>query len=120
MSVFTLLPAAMTEEEVTLMLVTLSLSVQDAGSNLDSVIGGALMVVVGLLYLILEDFVLADFTWPTTRSAKNNTSRTLVGVQTGLTLLAIIVTRSSALSLQTKQGLPLGNQILGWIVLGEF
>jgi phosphatidylinositol glycan class N len=78
------------------------------------------MVVVGLLYLILEDFVLADFTWPTTQSAKNNTSRTLVGVQTGLTLLAIIVTRSSALSLQAKQGLPLGNQILGWIVLGEF
>jgi phosphatidylinositol glycan class N len=43
-----------------------------------------------------------------------------VGIQIGLTLLAIVVTRSSALSLQAKQGLPLGNQILGWIVLGEF
>ena len=34
-------------------------------------------------------------------------------------LLAVIVTRSSALSLQAKAGLPLGNQIVGWIVLGE-
>ena len=79
------------------------------------------MVVVGILYLILEDFVLADFTWPTTPSStKNNISRILVGVQIGLTLLAIVVTRSSALSLQAKTGLPLGNQILGWIVLGGF
>ncbi|KAK0645580.1 Phosphatidylinositolglycan class N-domain-containing protein [Cercophora newfieldiana] len=101
MSVFTLLPAAMTEEDVTLI-----------------VLGGALMVVVGLLYLVLEDFVLADFTWSQTRSStKNPTSRTLVGIQVGLTLLAILVTRSSALSLQAKQGLPLGNQVLGWIVL---
>lgn len=79
------------------------------------------MVIVGVLYLVLEDFVLADFTWPQTQSAaKNHTSRTVVGVQIGLTLLSILVTRSSALSLQAKQGLPLGNQILGWIVLGEF
>jgi phosphatidylinositol glycan class N len=34
-------------------------------------------------------------------------------------LLAVIVTRSSALSLQAKVGLPLGNQIVGWIVLGK-
>ena len=30
----------------------------------------------------------------------------------------MIVTRSSALSLQAKQGLPRGNQIVGWLVLG--
>src|ERR1700712_3352873 len=29
----------------------------------------------------------------------------------------MIVTRSSALSLKAKQGLPRGNQIVGWIVL---
>lgn len=34
-------------------------------------------------------------------------------------LLALIVTRSSAASLQAKQGLPLGNQVLGWSILGE-
>ena len=32
--------------------------------------------------------------------------------------LAMFVTRSSALSLQAKQGLPVGNQIVGWAVLG--
>jgi phosphatidylinositol glycan class N len=84
-------------------------------------VGGALMVIVGVLYLILEDFVLADFTWPVKGSSRNNlVSRTLVGVQVGLTLLSMVVTRSSALSLQAKQGLPRGNQIVGWVVLGEF
>jgi GPI ethanolamine phosphate transferase 1 len=34
-------------------------------------------------------------------------------------LLAIIVTRSSAMSLQAKEGLPLGNQVVGWLVLGK-
>jgi phosphatidylinositol glycan class N len=43
-----------------------------------------------------------------------------VGIQIGLTLLSMVVTRSSALSLQAKQGLPRGNQITGWIVLGAF
>jgi hypothetical protein len=32
----------------------------------------------------------------------------------------MVVTRSSALSLQAKQGLPRGNQIVGWVVLGKF
>lgn len=39
--------------------------------------------------------------------------------QIGLIVLAIIVTRSSALSIQSKAGLPRGNQIVGWIVFGE-
>lgn len=30
----------------------------------------------------------------------------------------MIVTRSSALSLQAKQGLPRGEQVLGWTILG--
>lgn len=37
--------------------------------------------------------------------------------QTGLIALSIIVTRSSALSLAAKQGLPRGNQVVGWITL---
>ena len=38
--------------------------------------------------------------------------------QLGLVAVAIFVTRSSALSLQSKQGLPRGNQVVGWLVLG--
>jgi phosphatidylinositol glycan class N len=30
----------------------------------------------------------------------------------------MIVTRSSVLSLQAKQGLPRGEQVLGWTILG--
>lgn len=40
-----------------------------------------------------------------------------MGIQVGLILLAIIVTRSSIASLQAKKGLPLGNQIVGWFTL---
>lgn len=37
----------------------------------------------------------------------------------GLIALSMILTRSSVLSLQAKQGLALGNQIVGWSVLGR-
>lgn len=37
--------------------------------------------------------------------------------QIGLIILASLVTRSSALSLQAKLGLPRGNQAVGWLVL---
>ena len=40
--------------------------------------------------------------------------------QIGFIILAMIVTRSSALSLQAKLGLPRGNQLVGWAVLGKF
>lgn len=30
----------------------------------------------------------------------------------------MVVTQTTAMSLQAKQGLPRGNQIVGWIVLG--
>ncbi len=32
----------------------------------------------------------------------------------------MLVTRSSVASLQAKQGLPLGTQMVGWLTLGEF
>ncbi|KAK3334247.1 LOW QUALITY PROTEIN: GPI ethanolamine phosphate transferase 1 [Neurospora tetraspora] len=99
MSTFTLLPA-MKAENVHLI-----------------TIGGVLMVVIGLLYLIFEDFVLADFSWNAKPTSRNHLSRSLVGIQVGLTVLSIIITRSSALSLQAKQGLPRGNQIIGWVTL---
>jgi phosphatidylinositol glycan class N len=40
-----------------------------------------------------------------------------MGFQVGIIILAILVTRSSVASLQAKKGLPLGNQVTGWLVL---
>jgi phosphatidylinositol glycan class N len=102
MSVFTLLPAMKTENIMLLL------------------IGGFLMALLGILYLILEDLVLADFSRQNIRAVdKRNHSfgRSLMGAQVGLILLSMVVTRSSALSLQSKQGLPAGNQIVGWLIL---
>ncbi|KAI0025540.1 Phosphatidylinositolglycan class N-domain-containing protein [Xylariomycetidae sp. FL0641] len=104
MSTFTLLPANKVENIPLIML------------------GGTLMVVTGILYLIFEDRLLLDFSGSTTSTSEkpkkdNQLSRTLIGVQIGLILLAMLVTRSSALSLQAKQGLPRGNQVVGWLVL---
>lgn len=42
------------------------------------------------------------------------------GIQIGLIALSVIVTKSSIESLQSRNGLPLGNQVVGWIVLGEY
>ncbi|KAL7627618.1 Glycosyl phosphatidyl inositol anchor synthesis [Parahypoxylon ruwenzoriense] len=98
MSSFTLLPAMKTENVPLIML------------------GGLLMVAVGVLYLIFEDRLLADFSClksPGTLQRGNEISRAL----TGLVLLAVLVTRSSALSLQAKLGLPRGNQVVAWLVL---
>lgn len=102
MSTFTLLPAMKTENVNLIML------------------GGALMVAVGILYLVLEDRVLAEVSATAVPSqTKQHHSRILVGIQTGLIVLAMFVTRSSALSMQAKRGLPLGNQVVGWLVLGK-
>ncbi|KAK7752069.1 Glycosyl phosphatidyl inositol anchor synthesis [Diatrype stigma] len=102
MSTFTLLPANKTENIPLIM------------------IGGSLMVIAGILYLIFEDEILADRSSSVRASFPRKTrrlSRTILGVQIGLILLAMLVTRSSALSLQAKQGLPRGNQAVGWLVL---
>ncbi|KAF4982912.1 hypothetical protein FZEAL_1540 [Fusarium zealandicum] len=80
-------------------------------------VGGGLMAVVGLAYLVLEDFILSDFSSFKSKAKRLHTSRTLLGTQVGLIVLAMIVTRSSALSLQAKLGLPRGNQAVGWVVL---
>lgn len=103
MSSFTLLPA-MKEENITFIM-----------------LGGALMVAIGILYLAFQDRIMTGFS-PTTSKPKPTrtvTSRSLIGIQIGLVALAMFVTRSSALSLQAKQGLPRGNQIVGWLVFGK-
>lgn len=79
------------------------------------------MFSVGALYLLLEKSVLTH-----TRDASkkdlaaanlDSTSRTVLGVQTGLVALAMLTTRSSVSSLQARKGLPLGTQVVGWLVL---
>lgn len=104
MSSFTLLPPAMKQENIH----TITL-------------GGVLMIAIGILYLAFEERVLSDFstTVSKTKAPRKEISRTLIGVQVGLVALAVIVTRSSVLSLQAKEGLPRGNQVVGWLVLSK-
>jgi GPI ethanolamine phosphate transferase 1 len=81
-------------------------------------IGGLLMLGSGVVYLIFQKSI-------TSRSRSQGVapagldyfSRSIMGAQVGIILLAILVTRSSVASLQAKQGLPLGNQVTGWLVL---
>ncbi|RSL73324.1 GPI ethanolamine phosphate transferase 1 [Fusarium duplospermum] len=99
MSTFTLLPA-MKVENIPLILV-----------------GGGLMVLVGLAYLILEDVLLSNSSSSKTKPKPLHGNRTALGAQIGLIILSMIVTRSSAMSLQAKLGLPRGNQVVGWFIL---
>ncbi|KAI1099893.1 GPI ethanolamine phosphate transferase 1 [Jackrogersella minutella] len=101
MSIFTLLPAMKFENIPLIML------------------GGLLMAAAGVFYLVFEEKLLAFSSSKRSKTAKtgNELSRMLIGIQIGLVLLAMLVTRDSALSLQAKEGLPRGNQIVGWLVL---
>ncbi|KAL4889549.1 Phosphatidylinositolglycan class N-domain-containing protein [Aspergillus ambiguus] len=93
MSTFTLLPAVKTEDVNTI------------------TVGALLMFFTGLLYLLLEDDILGQ------KGISSCGSRTVMGTQVGMVLLALVVTRSSVASLQAKQGLPVGNQVVGWLIL---
>ncbi|RAK85697.1 GPI-anchor [Aspergillus costaricaensis CBS 115574] len=101
MSTFTLLPANKVEEIGTITW------------------GGLLMFFTGLLYLLFENRILGRKAHTTQSSITRPScgSRTIMGMQLGMVMLALIVTRSSAISLQAKEGLPFGNQIVGWFVL---
>ncbi|EMC93337.1 hypothetical protein BAUCODRAFT_37024 [Baudoinia panamericana UAMH 10762] len=102
MSVFTLLPAIKVETPSLIWL------------------GGALILVLGVVYIALEKSLLVSAA-PSkdglSAPKADGLSRTILGVQVGLVALAMFVTRSSIASLQAKQGLPLGTQMLGWITL---
>ncbi|OJD22799.1 GPI ethanolamine phosphate transferase 1 [Blastomyces percursus] len=97
MSIFTLLPANKVEDVTTI------------------TIGGTLMVLTGLLYLIFEESITPHS--ETLSIAVSKGSRRIMGMQTGMILLAVVVTRSTITSLQAKEGLPLGNQVVGWSIL---
>lgn len=86
--------------------------------NIDTITyGGMLMFGTGLLYLLFEDTILGQTKSRQSHTISNCGSRVIMGIQVGMVLLSLIVTRSSASSLQAKQGLPFGNQVVGWIVM---
>ena len=78
------------------------------------------MLSIGILYLLFNQRV-ASYAGEGSADGKNTIawSRIIIGVQIGLIMLAMVVTRSSIASLQAKRGLPVGNQVVGWTVLGE-
>ena len=76
------------------------------------------MTVVGVLYLLFETSLLAtSASGGPKETPSGGLSRSIVGIQIGLIVLAMIVTRSSIKSIQAKKGLPAGNQVVGWLVL---
>jgi phosphatidylinositol glycan class N len=80
------------------------------------------MFVVGILYLFFEDSIIEQLPSTKRNEAKKERpliSRAVIGVQVGLVVLAIFVTRSSVVSLQAKQGLPLGTQLVGWLTMSK-
>jgi GPI ethanolamine phosphate transferase 1 len=80
--------------------------------------GGILMAGTGILYMLFEDVITSQSrSRNATTTSLEPISRSIMGLQIGLILLAIIVTRSSISSLQAKTGLPLGNQVVGWFTL---
>ncbi|KAI9888145.1 MAG: Glycosyl phosphatidyl inositol anchor synthesis [Watsoniomyces obsoletus] len=79
-------------------------------------LGGSVMCLVGLLYLLFENRLTGRLKVSMQDDTKTGLARVVLGVQTGLITLAMLVTRSSIASLQAKQGLPLGTQVVGWLV----
>ncbi|KAI7361531.1 GPI ethanolamine phosphate transferase [Hortaea werneckii] len=102
MSIFTLLPANKVEDANLIFL------------------GGLLILTLGVLYIAFEKSLIASAA-PSGSALSapkaDGLSRSILGVQVGLVALAMIVTRSSVTSLQAKQGLPLGTQLVGWATL---
>lgn len=72
------------------------------------------MVSVGVLHLTFNKSIVA----PKALKTRDLLSESILGAQIGLIMLAMFITRSSVASLQAKQGLPLGNQVVGWLILG--
>jgi phosphatidylinositol glycan class N len=77
-------------------------------------LGGALMFIVGALYLLFEHQILSESSNP----SLNNKSRMILSIQLGLVLLSMIVTKSSIAHLQAREGIPLGVLTVGRATLG--
>lgn len=80
------------------------------------------MASVGLLYLLSEKSILSASSAAQGQLSSpmaDGLSRNILGAQIGLVVLAMVITRSSVSSLQAKRGLPLGNQVIGWLILSK-
>ena len=83
------------------------------------IFGGVLMALLGIAYLLFGKSVVASTgTGLLAAPRADGLSRSILGVQIGLIFLAVLATYTSATSMAAEKGLPLGSQILGWIVLG--
>jgi len=80
-------------------------------------LGGLLMLAVGILYLAFEQRITSKSRSGQSKSQVTPLSQAIMGCQIGIVALTILVTRSSISSIQAKRGLPLGNQVVGWLCL---
>src|SRR5690348_721586 len=80
-----------------------------------SLLGGALMFAVGALYLVFERNLVAGSKSESELASHelSNKSRIVLGVQLGLVLLSMIVTKSSISYLQAREGIPYGVLTMG-------
>lgn len=76
------------------------------------------MIIIGMAYLIFQQRILTARTSNASVENLDLASRSIIGIQIGLIALAVLVTKSSISFLQARLGLPIGNQVVGWIVLG--
>ncbi|KAK6356616.1 Glycosyl phosphatidyl inositol anchor synthesis, variant 2 [Orbilia javanica] len=97
MSVFTLLPVVKVESLV---------QIHSAGG---------LMLATGLGYIAYGHRL---FDTDTKTIFNGKYMQFLLGLQCGLIALSMAVTHGSVQSIQAKKGLPFGNQVMGWCILG--
>lgn len=79
----------------------------------DRLLAGVSMFTIGLFYMALGHRVTG-----LSPTGRDLLTKLILGIQVGIVGLSVLVTLSSVQSLKEKRGLPLGNQIVGWIVLG--
>ncbi|KAF3921270.1 hypothetical protein ABW21_db0206587 [Orbilia brochopaga] len=99
MSIFTILPVIKVE------------------SLLQIHLAGFIMLAVGIAYIIYGHNIFGETEKINLEVFRSRRMQALLGAQCGLIALSMIVTHISVESLQAKQGLPVGNQVVGWSIL---
>lgn len=76
------------------------------------------MLSVGLLFLLTRAMIdTKPVNGKVIEPEQDVVSSVILGAQTGLVVLAMIVTRSSVITLQKREGLGTGNLYVGWFTL---